>query len=84
VDESGGPVFGFTPKNELVNGRGAMIGFFLLIAIELVTGKGLLGSTGSSSTSSTLPQARALLPRKPEEVPFNSTVYAASGAGPVA
>lgn len=45
VDESEGG-FGFTPKNELVNGRGAMIGFFLLIVIELVTGKGLLGSTG--------------------------------------
>eukprot|EP00270_Netrium_digitus_P019774 TRINITY_DN789_c0_g1_i2.p1 TRINITY_DN789_c0_g1~~TRINITY_DN789_c0_g1_i2.p1 ORF type:complete len:296 (+),score=64.18 TRINITY_DN789_c0_g1_i2:46-933(+) len=38
--------FGFTRKNELINGRAAMAGFFMLLIIELVTGKGLLGVTG--------------------------------------
>ena len=45
VDESEGG-FGFTPKNELVNGRAAMAGFVLLLIIEITTGKGLLGTTG--------------------------------------
>lgn len=45
VDDSAGG-FGFTSKNELVNGRAAMIGFSMLLIIELVTGKGLLGTTG--------------------------------------
>lgn len=45
VDELEGG-FGFTPKNELVNGRGAMVGFVMLLIIELVTGKGFLATTG--------------------------------------
>eukprot|EP00897_Mesotaenium_endlicherianum_P002503 jgi/Mesen1/2280/ME000154S01447 len=38
--------FGFTLKNELVNGRAAMMGFAALLVIEAVTGKGLLAATG--------------------------------------
>lgn len=45
VDENEGG-FGFTSKNELVNGRAAMIGFVMLLVIELVTGQGLLSVTG--------------------------------------
>jgi hypothetical protein len=28
--------FGFTPKNELINGRAAMIGFFMIVVQESV------------------------------------------------
>uniref|UniRef100_A0ACD6A2B5 Uncharacterized protein n=2 Tax=Avena sativa TaxID=4498 RepID=A0ACD6A2B5_AVESA len=45
VDEGVGG-FGFTPYNELINGRAAIIGFLLLIDFELLTGKGLLRGTG--------------------------------------
>jgi len=38
--------FGFTPRNEVLNGRAAQIGFVLLLVQELVTGKGFLGSLG--------------------------------------
>ena len=38
--------FGFTTKNELINGKAAIIGFLLLIDFELLTGKGLLKGTG--------------------------------------
>ncbi|KAK1287859.1 hypothetical protein QJS10_CPB19g00289 [Acorus calamus] len=45
VDEGQGG-FGFTGKNELINGKAAIIGFLLLIDFELLTGKGLLKGTG--------------------------------------
>eukprot|EP00271_Cylindrocystis_brebissonii_P011650 TRINITY_DN29550_c0_g1_i1.p1 TRINITY_DN29550_c0_g1~~TRINITY_DN29550_c0_g1_i1.p1 ORF type:complete len:295 (-),score=43.39 TRINITY_DN29550_c0_g1_i1:637-1521(-) len=45
VDEGAGG-FGFTRKNELVNGRAAMVGFVLLLVIEVTTGKGFLATTG--------------------------------------
>ncbi|KAJ7554217.1 hypothetical protein O6H91_06G131200 [Diphasiastrum complanatum] len=45
IDENEGG-FGFTPKNELINGRAAMVGFSLLLIFELVTGKGLLKGIG--------------------------------------
>ncbi|ERM99660.1 hypothetical protein AMTRI_Chr11g158170 [Amborella trichopoda] len=38
--------FGFTTKNELINGKAAVIGFLLLLDFELLTGKGLLRGTG--------------------------------------
>lgn len=38
--------FGFTGKNELINGKAAVIGFLLLLDFELLTGKGLLKGTG--------------------------------------
>ncbi|KAK2967701.1 hypothetical protein RJ640_027741 [Escallonia rubra] len=45
VDE-GSEGFGFTGKNELINGKAAVIGFLLLLDFELLTGKGLLKGTG--------------------------------------
>eukprot|EP00246_Nothoceros_aenigmaticus_P007351 TRINITY_DN2107_c0_g1_i1.p1 TRINITY_DN2107_c0_g1~~TRINITY_DN2107_c0_g1_i1.p1 ORF type:complete len:319 (+),score=41.84 TRINITY_DN2107_c0_g1_i1:58-957(+) len=42
--EAGG--FGFSPDNEITNGRAAMMGFSALLLIELVTGKGILKGTG--------------------------------------
>ncbi|KAJ8618701.1 hypothetical protein MRB53_014887 [Persea americana] len=45
VDEDVGG-FGFTGKNELINGKAAIIGFLLLLDFELLTGKGLLRGTG--------------------------------------
>ncbi|KAK9748641.1 hypothetical protein RND81_02G071400 [Saponaria officinalis] len=45
VDESSGG-FGFTRKNEVINGKAAAIGFLLLLDFELLTGKGLLKGTG--------------------------------------
>ncbi|XP_074308446.1 uncharacterized protein LOC141643266 [Silene latifolia] len=45
VDESSGG-FGFTSKNEVINGKAAAIGFLLLLDFELLTGKGLLKGTG--------------------------------------
>lgn len=38
--------FGFTRKNEIINGKAAAIGFLLLLGFELLTGKGLLKGTG--------------------------------------
>ncbi|GER37871.1 rieske domain containing protein [Striga asiatica] len=38
--------FGFTGKNELINGKAAAVGFLLLLDFELLTGKGLLKGTG--------------------------------------
>ncbi|KAF7836500.1 Rieske (2Fe-2S) domain-containing protein [Senna tora] len=38
--------FGFTVKNEIINGKAAVIGFLLLLDFELLTGKGLLKGTG--------------------------------------
>lgn len=40
------PVFGFVDNAERMNSRAAMIGFFILLAIEGVTGKGLLELAG--------------------------------------
>ncbi len=40
------PKFGFNAYAELLNGRAAMIGFVLMIAIEYVTGQGLLAWLG--------------------------------------
>jgi hypothetical protein len=37
--------FGFTGKNEIINGKAAVIGFLLLLDFELLTGKGLLKGT---------------------------------------
>lgn len=45
VDESQGG-FGFTERNELINGKAAVIGVLLLLDFELLTGKGLLKGTG--------------------------------------
>ncbi|KAG0463382.1 hypothetical protein HPP92_019451 [Vanilla planifolia] len=38
--------FGFTNKNEVINGKAAIIGFLFLIVFELLTGEGLLKGTG--------------------------------------
>lgn len=46
MDEQEAGGFGFTPDNEITNGRAAMIGFSALLVIELVTGKGILKGTG--------------------------------------
>ncbi|KAK2658750.1 hypothetical protein Ddye_005283 [Dipteronia dyeriana] len=45
IDEDQGG-FGFTGKNEIINGKAAVIGFLLLLDFELLTGKGLLKGTG--------------------------------------
>ncbi|KFK41583.1 hypothetical protein AALP_AA2G147700 [Arabis alpina] len=45
VDE-GSEGFGFSVKNEVINGKAAVIGFLLLLDFELLTGKGLLKGTG--------------------------------------
>ncbi|KAG6737811.1 hypothetical protein POTOM_059341 [Populus tomentosa] len=46
VIDEGQEGFGFTRKNELINGQAAIIGFLFLIDFELLTGKGLLKGTG--------------------------------------
>lgn len=46
VDETEGGAFGFTRKNEIINGKAGAIGFLLLLDFELLTGKGLLKGTG--------------------------------------
>lgn len=38
--------FGFTTKNEIINGKAAVIGFLVLLDFELLTGKGILKGTG--------------------------------------
>ncbi|MDJ0635226.1 MAG: hypothetical protein AB4206_06605 [Xenococcaceae cyanobacterium] len=40
------PKFGFNDYAERLNGRAAMIGFLLTVAIEYVTGQGLLAWLG--------------------------------------
>lgn len=45
VDE-GETGFGFTRKNELINGRAAIVGVFFLLNFELLTGKGFMKGTG--------------------------------------
>ncbi|CAA7396537.1 unnamed protein product [Spirodela intermedia] len=45
IDEDVGG-FGFTSKNEVLNGKAAIIGFLLLLDFELLTGKGILKGTG--------------------------------------
>lgn len=40
------PKFGFNDYAERLNGRAAMIGFFLAILIEVLTGQGLLAWLG--------------------------------------
>ena len=45
VDE-GQQGFGFIKKNEIINGKAAVIGCLLLLDFELLTGKGLLKGTG--------------------------------------
>lgn len=40
------PKFGFNEYAERLNGRAAMIGFALALAIEYVTGKGILSWLG--------------------------------------
>jgi hypothetical protein len=37
------PQFGFNVKSELLNGRLAMIGFVSLLALEVLTGHGIIG-----------------------------------------
>ena len=37
------PRTGFTPYAEILNGRLAMIGFVSLLALEVITGHGLIG-----------------------------------------
>ncbi len=39
--------FGFTPQAEKLNGRLAMIGFVSLLALEVLTGHGLVGLLSS-------------------------------------
>ncbi|MBW4683739.1 MAG: high light inducible protein [Komarekiella atlantica HA4396-MV6] len=46
VDEQGDRT-GFTTYAELLNGRLAMIGFVSLMALEVLTGHGILGLLGS-------------------------------------
>jgi hypothetical protein len=40
------PKFGFSQYSERLNGRAAMIGFVLALAIEYVSGQGVLGWLG--------------------------------------
>lgn len=40
------PTFGFNTYAERLNGRAAMIGFLLAVAIEFVTGQGVLAWLG--------------------------------------
>jgi hypothetical protein len=43
------PKYGFNQYAERLNGRAAMMGFLLTIALEFFTGKGLLGLLGLHS-----------------------------------
>lgn len=38
--------FGFTPENEIINGRLAMVGFAIGVLTELITGQGILSQLG--------------------------------------
>ncbi|PON74533.1 Aromatic-ring-hydroxylating dioxygenase, alpha subunit [Parasponia andersonii] len=49
--------FGFTGKNEIINGKAAVIGFLLLLDFELLTGKGLLKGTGFLDFIYSIPNA---------------------------
>ena len=40
------PTFGFVDNAETINSRAAMIGFFALLALEAVAGKGILELVG--------------------------------------
>jgi hypothetical protein len=40
------PKFGFSDYAERLNGRAAMVGFLLVLAIEAVTGQGILAWLG--------------------------------------
>ncbi|MBD2308092.1 hypothetical protein H6G17_21710 [Chroococcidiopsis sp. FACHB-1243] len=40
------PKFGFNEYAERLNGRAAMIGFLLMVAIEVITGHGVLAWLG--------------------------------------
>eukprot|EP00798_Chlamydomonas_sp_ICE-L_P024894 gene24894-10560_t len=44
---AGAPMFGFVHFAEKMNSRAAMIGFFSLLALEAITGKGLLELMGT-------------------------------------
>ncbi|XP_047327311.1 uncharacterized protein LOC124930979 [Impatiens glandulifera] len=46
IDEATDQGFGFNERNEIINGKAAVIGFLLLLDFELLTGKGLLKGTG--------------------------------------
>ena len=46
VDEKSEGRFGFTEYAEIINGRLAMLGFTLLVIVEVVTGKGFLQIIG--------------------------------------
>jgi hypothetical protein len=50
VNPTGNGVFGFSNFAETWNGRMAMIGFVAALASEFVTGKGILGQIGITST----------------------------------
>jgi hypothetical protein len=46
VPQATDPKMGFNTYAERLNGRAAMVGFILAVAIELFTGKGLLAWLG--------------------------------------
>lgn len=46
VDDDNESGFGFTPYTEVVNGRAALVGIYVLIISELVSGKGFLKGLG--------------------------------------
>jgi hypothetical protein len=46
VPQAADPKMGFNTYAERLNGRAAMIGFILAVAIQLFTGKGLLAWLG--------------------------------------
>ena len=39
-------MFGFTPENEVINGRLAMLGLAIGVLTELLTGQGILSQIG--------------------------------------
>lgn len=51
VIDEGSEAFGFTGRNELINGKVAIIGFLFLLDFELLTGKGLLKGTENVKVS---------------------------------
>ncbi len=46
VPQATDPTFGFNSYAERLNGRAAMVGFALVLLIEVLTGRGLLGWVG--------------------------------------